>query len=152
MKYRKQEAVVRETSPRKVTVAVRETPDCAEESSCAACGKCSFPPPASRTFTVPRENSDDCDPGDRVTFYYPQPSFSLSVLTVFILPLVLLIVFPIVVISLGRAIGMHGPASGWAPVAAAFLGISVAVGFNILLNRRILTNHPPKIRKRNSHE
>ncbi len=155
MKYREYRGRITEIQNRNAAVSIQEGVGCEERdgraAACASCGKCGFGSPGSDKITVKLTDGSDFISGDAVRVRYPKPSFLISVLSVFVLPLVFLVSFPLSVRAVADAAGWDIGLHDWVFPVAAFSGLAVAILIAICINRAILKSYPPEIRKAVDH-
>lgn len=155
MEYREYHGRIAEIQNRNAVVTIQEGVGCevadGRTAACASCGKCGFGSQGADKITIKQPDGSHFTPGDAVRVRYPKPSFLISILSVFVLPLVLLVSFPLIVRAAAGAAGWDFVLHDWVFPVAAFSGLTVAILIAVFINRAILKAYPPEICKDDNH-
>ena len=98
-----------------------------------------------RTYAVPVPQGKELKGGEVVTVEIAEFPFAGSICMVFILPVVLMVLFPAVSTAIGKAVDIPLLCKGWFVICAGISGFAAAFIFNFCIDRRFRRKYPPRI-------
>jgi positive regulator of sigma E activity len=149
MEYKKVKGIIL-TQDDKVAQVCLTRPDKQHQSnSCSGCGLCASQTSAMK-YKVKLGEGADVKKGDLVDLMIPQVSFALASFLVFVLPLILMILFPVISVQIGKGIDNAFLQSMGAIIPLGILGFLLAILINFVINKKVFKKYPPYIDKENT--
>ena len=112
--------------------------------TCGGCGLCASRPDEN-IYMVPVPQNTVLHEGDTVSVEIPEFPFAVSVIMVFILPLVFMVLFPAASVIIGSRMDIPLLTRGWFVVCAGVSGFAAAFGLNFLIDRWFRRKFPLRI-------
>jgi positive regulator of sigma E activity len=145
MKYKEKEALIGSIGKESLTVFV----PCESVSKCRGCAKygiCGSAGGWTAAYIIPVDNPEKYKEKETVTVNVPQPAFPASLFFVFILPILLMVLFPALLV----AIGGNNSAGDLKIITAGFAGAAAGFFIGRIADRRFSRKYPALIRDRKS--